>query len=555
MPGRSSVVIHNSFSRRARLAATGSAVALLATGGAAAAALSGSRGPVAARPLVPSVAVTTKAPTTTAALSTTTSAPPPNPAVAPVRLVSYGGCTQFLAAVKAEAMKEVGPYGLRGLVFGGRGPVTYNGTATVGAVPAASVGPAGTGSSPGAGSVTSSPASASAAQTAPQSTPSYSGTNNQENGVDEPDLTKTDGDLLLILRHSPVGLQVAEVSSSPPHLDGFVALPQVGPTAQLFLTGSYAVVIGATQWQPSMSAPAAEAPGTDVVIISLKDPAHPTVARSFNLQGIAVGARLVAGRIVVVLQGQPNLSFVTPTDRSASAQAAATRQNQAIVASSTASDWLPSVTESPSRIIRTAGCATALHPTVASGLGTVSVVSLDPRSDQPGSEVTVVGSASTVYASTSSLFVATTTWAQQMGAGSVNEANVSPPENLTTDIHGFDVSNPAAPRYIGSGVVPGTLIGQYALSEYDGYLRVATTVGQATPPPNEGSTPEQLSDNRVTVLAPVGQALVAVGSVSGLGQGEKSTGSASSGRSVTWSPSARPTLCMSSTCPTRPARL
>jgi uncharacterized secreted protein with C-terminal beta-propeller domain len=521
------VLIGRRFSRHTRLAAIGSTVALLAAGGGAAAALSGLHGRAAANgPRVPLTTTTTTV--QTGIPPTTTNTPPSQPGATGARLVSYGGCSQFLAAVKAEAMREVGPYGLQGSGFGGAGPAIYNGT-TRAAMPAASGATASAGASAGA----SYSANAPAESAAPQSTASYSATNNQENGVDEPDLTKTDGHLLLILRHSPLGLQVADVSSSPPHLDGFVPLPQIGSMPQLFMTGGYAVVIGSAQWRPSTAAPGAGAPttgtdapasyvqATDVVVISLADPAHPSVVRAFDLQGTQVGARLIAGRIIVVLQGEPNLPFVTPSDGSASSQAAATKENQSIVAGTGVSDWLPSVTVSPGGMTRTAACATALHPTVDSGLGTVSVLSVDPSKDQPGSEVTVVGNASTVYASTSSLFVATTPWAQQMGMGVAGQAVIPQPDNLTTDIHGFDLSNPAAPRYIGSGLVPGTLIGQYALSEYDGYLRVATTVGLATPPPNEGSTPVQLSDSRVTVLAPAGQALVPVGSVSGLGQGEK----------------------------------
>jgi hypothetical protein len=91
----------------------------------------------------------------------------------------------------------------------------------------------------------------------------------------------------------------------------------------------------------------------------------------------------------------------------------------------------------------------------------------------------------------------------------------------TTELHGFDLSDPAAPRYLGSGEVPGTLIGQYALSEYQGYLRVATTVGTPSPAPEDGAAPATLSDNRVTVLQPEGGSLVTVGSVGGLGSGEK----------------------------------
>ncbi len=60
------------------------------------------------------------------------------------------------------------------------------------------------------------------------------------------------------------------------------------------------------------------------------------------------------------------------------------------------------------------------------------------------------------------------------------------------------------------------------MSEYDGYLRVASTVGEPTPAPVDGeAAPAQLSDNMVSVLQPQGTALVTVGALHGLGEGEK----------------------------------
>jgi hypothetical protein len=238
------------------------------------------------------------------------------------------------------------------------------------------------------------------------------------------------------------------------------------------------------------------------------------------------------------------------------------------------------------------------------GLGTVSVVSLDPASSAPGNEVTVVGDAEDVYVSTTDVYVATTAWPSQAtggstassGAvagsgggssagstavapgGSTGTASVSTepgtgptgtvcpmdaacaplprstvpvlptptvpvtptvtvpvpptvtvpvtvpvqPEDLSTDIYAFDISNPDAPAYLGSGSVPGTLISQYSMSEYEGYLRVATTEGEPAPAPVDNEpVPSQLSDNIVSVLEPVNGSLVTVGSLTGLGAGEE----------------------------------
>jgi hypothetical protein len=86
-------------------------------------------------------------------------------------------------------------------------------------------------------------------------------------------------------------------------------------------------------------------------------------------------------------------------------------------------------------------------------------------------------------------------------------------------LYKFDVAGPGRPVYEASGTVPGWLLGsaataQYALSEWNGALRVATTTGLfgwSGPPPLSA----------VYILEQVGAQLVIVGKVGGLGLGEQ----------------------------------
>jgi hypothetical protein len=153
-----------------------------------------------------------------------------------------------------------------------------------------------------------------------------------------------------------------------------------------------------------------------------------------------------------------------------------------------------------------------------SGVATLSVVSIDPDQSQPGPAVTVLGDPGTVYASTTDLYVATSSFAEQQAA----VQGQSVPDERTL-IHQFDITNPQRATYRGSGAVAGELLNQYALSEFNGDLRVATTTGTPSPPPFEGS-PVPAADGSqsiVTVLRPAGGALVPVGEVAGLGRTER----------------------------------
>ncbi len=49
------------------------------------------------------------------------------------------------------------------------------------------------------------------------------------------------------------------------------------------------------------------------------------------------------------------------------------------------------------------------------------------------------------------------------------------PEGMRTEIHRFDISDPTKTVYRATGTVPGFILNNYALSEFDGDLRVAST--------------------------------------------------------------------------------
>jgi uncharacterized secreted protein with C-terminal beta-propeller domain len=118
---------------------------------------------------------------------------------------------------------------------------------------------------------------------------------------------------------------------------------------------------------------------------------------------------------------------------------------------------------------------------------------------------------------------------------------IAPPP-ATTQIHAFSTTADGV-RYLGSGEVDGRLLDQYALDEYQGRLRVATTTGPAwglerplaaVPVPGAGiadapgitssvpvpSRARATTTSAVTVLQLRGGRLVRVGYVGGLGAGE-----------------------------------
>ena len=115
-----------------------------------------------------------------------------------------------------------------------------------------------------------------------------------------------------------------------------------------------------------------------------------------------------------------------------------------------------------------------------------------------------------IYASKSSLYVATQRWTEQ------GELENGKPPRQTTALHRFDISDPLRARYRASGEVTGYVINQFAMSEHDGVLRVASTEF-----PLWWGGAQTDSESFVTTLEQRGGQLVKLGRQGGLGKGER----------------------------------
>src|SRR5690606_20929030 len=131
-----------------------------------------------------------------------------------------------------------------------------------------------------------------------------------------------------------------------------------------------------------------------------------------------------------------------------------------------------------------------------------------------GDATSVLASGDTAYASATGLYVATNTYLDprilEEGGDAVERWN----RDYSTSIHAFDIAGSSPAAYTASGTVPGHLINQFAMSEHEGHLRVATTKGM----PWGG---EDASERLITVLRPNGAALTQTGQVGDMGRGER----------------------------------
>jgi hypothetical protein len=366
---------------------------------------------------------------------------------------------------------------------------------------------------------------------------SFSTTNNQEPGIEEPDVVKTDGSTIFAVEQST--LYAVVVGGPTPHLAGSLPLGSTGYGAQLLLRGSRLLVISGSQALPmgvgvavpalpagvggrssalSGVAPAALAPSaspgasvpsiapspyyyaatTTITELDIHDPAAMKVARTMTVEGTFVDARQNGATARLVISSAPR-AIASPALRAR------------------ASGWVParrfhSFITGHRYTRPVAACSAVRRPAQFSGMGMLSILTINlDRGLYATDSTALMADAQVVYGSSSSLYVATQAWINPLTPAT------SVPSSQETVIDEFDATNPEHTALIASGEVPGYLLNQFSLSEYHGYLRVASTSR-----PIWWNAAQQLrSQSYVTVLADHGGVLAAVGQVAGLGAGEQ----------------------------------
>jgi uncharacterized secreted protein with C-terminal beta-propeller domain len=326
--------------------------------------------------------------------------------------------------------------------------------------------------------------------------PSFSTTNNQEEGVDEPDLVKTDGKTVFAI----AGARLDAVSvSGTPRLAGSLDLGPLAAGAQLLLRGDRLIVISPGSGGPIGIAIFPPLPQrTTVTEVDVHDPAAMKVARTLSIDGTYVDARQNGSTERVVISGAPR----------AIADAAARDE---------ARGWIParrfrSSLTGRHYVRRAAPCRAVRHPVQFSGLGMLTILTIDlDRGLWAADSDALMADAQVVYGAPRSLYVATQRWIDPQ------TAVARLPVAQKTVIHRFDVSDPDRTTFAASGEVDGYLLDQFSLSEYRGRLRAATT---SRPIWWEGGPPPGQSESAVTVLDTGAPTMREVGRVSGLGRGQ-----------------------------------
>ncbi|HEY7175668.1 MAG TPA: beta-propeller domain-containing protein [Micromonosporaceae bacterium] len=473
---------------------------------------------------------------------------PPAPSGA-FALAAFSSCDDALRGLRSAADASVGPYGLPGDTSIGYMRVQA-GLDSAGA-PAA---PMSAGMAAGAD---------------PIGGTDYSRTNDHEIGVDEPDIVKTDGHRIVTISNGV--LRVVDVATQS--VTGQLILPGDARSFQtnLLLDGDHALVLvygdfpqftpqgdlpqgdlspGAT---PQATLPQPSKPvGPRLFLVDLTG--TPSVIASYSIDGWLLDARQVGDTVRVVVRSSPRIRFpaqLGPTSK----DDARVASNRAAIEHAGIADWLPRIQTIANGKTRdlTVPCDNVRRPVSYSGSNFLTVLTFDASRDDLGSgePVSIAADGDTVYGTEKSLYVANDDrWRLQIGLGGMvmggaatggvaaagpvaiapgetvgpaeSNAPGSPPKLLEqTTVYRFDTSQPGPPAYVAAGTVPGYLVNQYAMSEWDNTLRLATTTDMSWTLGDGRQSNATKPESAVYVLSTDGPVMRTVGSVGGLGAQER----------------------------------
>jgi len=412
----------------------------------------------------------------------------------------------------------------------------------------------------------------------------HSTTNVQEAGVDELDIVETNGETIFYLQDGVIHV-IDAWPAAEAHEVATVELE--GWDGGLFLVGDRLVAFtsiyeGGYGWtepglppplpredgtfgdepMPPTEEPPVEEPGAEewvetfqgvrITILNVADPSDPIVKARFDVEGSLVGARVVDGKVYLASMHQPCLcdpelyealaALDLPDPWSLSASQREQRADEiatavrpviaAYVQRAGRAAFLPDLRDADGARSELLECSDLHRPERGAELAVCAVVAFDPAAESPVPDgIGVVTSGWQLYASPEAFYLSQDSrwWMWDDTESRYAE----------THIHRIDL-NDGHPAYRASGKVPGWVLSQFSMSEYQGALRVATTDqswdawwwepmpgGVVVAPPEEpvalpmAAAAPPRDANNVFVLEPDGTDLVMIGALRGIAPDEQ----------------------------------
>jgi uncharacterized secreted protein with C-terminal beta-propeller domain len=318
----------------------------------------------------------------------------------------------------------------------------------------------------------------------------YSNTNIQVAGVDEGDIVKTDGTYLYVASNN----QIYIMRAYPVGEAEILSKIEVNGTwnLDLYINGDNLIVVGNQQaWRYydlirssdslSIMPPYWYQPTTFVNVYDVSDKSAPRLDRELEINGTLAGSRLIEDYLYVVVN-KPAIPFWN------------------------ASVELPVIVDN-NNTIAVPATEVKYSDVSATSYDFITIVAINTAdsSEDPTYETFLASYATTMYVSQTNMYLAV----PKYGVRILNAPELAADaEDLreSTMIYRISLDGNAI-KVKAEGAVPGTVLNQFSMDEYNGYFRIATT--------------EWVVNGTINNLYVLNANLDTVGAIEGLAQGER----------------------------------
>ena len=305
--------------------------------------------------------------------------------------------------------------------------------------------------------VASMTSAASSSSDSVSSSPTFTGTNVQVQGVDEPDIVKTDGTHLFVSTSDAVNI----LNAYPPNSTGVLSV----------ITFSGATVLGIEVSQDRLlviNQRSSNSTYVDLLLYDTSNLSSPQLMENMSIEGSYEAARMAQGYLYAVIQ-QASYQFDD---------------------NGTASPVMPQVYENGTLVdVQPSSVFYGGNDTQISFYTMIVSMSMDNGENNVTSVLT--GPSSTIYVSTSNIYVVYSNYPQYyaddipgdiFSGGVISAGDMQQLGQNSSIFRASYASGVVQVQAVGS--VPGTVLNQFSLDEYEGYFRVATsreaTIGGST---------------------------------------------------------------------------
>ncbi len=345
----------------------------------------------------------------------------------------------------------------------------------------------------------------------------FSKTNIQIEGVDEADIIKNDGKYiyaiaggrLLIINAFPATdakiIATIDVNNVTPN-EMFISSDS--KELLLFSNKGYSYSGGYSKRMMGNYYPYYGGSGTNVQLFNISDKENPQMVKEVEFEGSYLTSRLVGDNAYFVINSNPRIYYADAKYSNGSDE----------------NSMIPLMkvdgVEEQIAIATEIGIMPRVRPQSFVTIASINIKSQDLTKE------TAVGSSQNLFASTSNIYLADAIWDYSvedtnsiipMEVGmilkSIYYPNWSTLQKTIINKFHFDEGKVS---FVGAGVVPGNILNQFSMDEYNGDFRIATTVEPSYSQMNNGLT--NRSTNNVYVL---NQDMNLVGSLEGIAPDEK----------------------------------